>query len=98
MTAPTLAQEQLRLADAARASEALVDALREAAELASGGEVGTALADVLWFCDDLLDVMADYVERPEAGEGERGAFMEMRERVAVLRAQLAASSGEPGSA
>jgi hypothetical protein len=85
-------------ADAARASEALVDALREAHELVRSGEVGKPLADVLWFCDDMLDVMAEYVERPNAGEGERGAFMEMRERVAALRAQLAGSSGEPGSA
>jgi hypothetical protein len=85
-------------ADAARASEALVDALREAHELARAGDVGKPLADVLWFCNDMLDVMAVYVERPNAGEGERGAFMEMRERVAKLRAQLAGSSGEPGSA
>jgi hypothetical protein len=46
----------------------------------------------------MLDVMAEYVERPNAGEGERGAFMEMRGRVAALRVQLAGSSGEPGSA
>ena len=85
-------------ADTARASEALVDALREAAELAHAGEVGKPLADVLWFCDDLLDIMAEYVERPNAGEGERGAFMEMRERVAELRAMLAGSSGAHGSA
>ena len=85
-------------ADAARASEALVDALREAHELVRSGEVGKPLADVLWFCDDMLDVMAEYVERPNAGEGERGAFMEMRGRVAALRVQLAGSSGEPGSA
>ena len=85
-------------ADAARASEALVDALREAHELARAGEVGKPLADVLWFCNDLLDIMAEYVERPDAGEGERGAFMEMRERVAALRAQLAGSSDEPGRA
>ena len=85
-------------ADAARASEALVDALREAHELARAGEVGKPLADVLWFCDDLLDIMAEYVERPDAGEGERGAFMEMREQVAKLRAQLEGSSGEPGAA
>ena len=85
-------------ADAARASEALVDALREAHELARAGEVGKPLADVLWFCNDLLDIMAEYVERPDAGEGERGAFMEMRERVAKLRTQLADSLGEPGAA
>ena len=85
-------------ADAARASEALVDALREAHELVRSGEVGKPLADVLWFCDDMLDVMAEYVERPDAGEGERGAFMEMRERVAKLRAQLGGSPGEPGRA
>ena len=76
-------------ADAARASEALIAALREAHELARAGEVGKPLADVLWFCDDLLDIMAEYVERPAAGEGERGAFLEMRERVAALRAQVA---------
>jgi len=85
-------------ADAARASEALVDALREAHELARSGDVGKPLADVLWFCDDMLDVMAEHVERPNAGEGERGAFMEMRERVAALRAELAGSWGEPGRA
>jgi hypothetical protein len=85
-------------ADAARASEALVDALREAHELARAGEVGKPLADVLWFCDDMLDVMAEYVGRPDAGEGERGAFMEMRERVAALRAQLEGSFHEPGRA
>jgi hypothetical protein len=84
--------------DAARASEALVDALREAHELARAGEFGKPLADVLWFCDDMLDVMAEYVERPNAGEGERGAFMEMRERVAALRAQVEGSPGEPGHA
>lgn len=84
--------------DAARASEALVDALREAHELARAGEVGKPLADVLWFCDDMLNVMAEYVERPNAGEGERGAFMEMRERVAELGAMLAGSSGAHGSA
>ena len=53
---------------------------------------------MLWFCNDLLDIMAEYVERPDAGEGERGAFMEMRERVAKLRTQLAGSLGEPGAA
>ena len=84
--------------DAARASEALVDALREAHALARAGEFGPPLADVLWFCNDMLDVMPEYVERPDAGEGERGAFMEMRERVAAMRAQVAGSSGEPGRA
>ena len=83
---------------AARASKALVDALREAHELARSGEFGEPLADVLWFCDDLIDIMAEYFERPDAGEGERGAFMEMRERVAKLRAQLEGSPGEPGTA
>ena len=85
-------------ADAARASEALVDALREARELARAGEFGESLAEVLHFADDLLDIMAEHVERPNAGEGERGAFMEMRERVAALRAQVAGSPGEPGTA
>ena len=84
--------------EAARATEALIDALREATELACSGEVGKPLADVLWFCEDMLDVMAEYVERPDAGEGERGAFMEMRERVTKLRGQIASSSGEPGRA
>jgi hypothetical protein len=85
-------------ADAAHASEALIDALREAHELARAGEVGKPLADVLHFADDLLDIMAEHVERPDAGEGERGAFMEMRERVAAMRAQLAGSPSEPGAA
>ena len=75
--------------DAAQASEALVEALREARELARSGECGEPLAEVLWFCDDMLDIMAEYIERPNAGEAERGAFMEMRERVAALRAQVA---------
>jgi hypothetical protein len=75
--------------DAARTSEALVDALREAHELARVGKLGKPLADVLWSCDELLDIMAEYVERSEAGEGERGAFMEMRERVAALRTRVA---------
>lgn len=44
---------------AARASGALVHALREAHELVRSGEVGKPLADVLWFCDDMLDVMAE---------------------------------------
>jgi len=34
---------------------------------------------VLRFRDDLLDIEADCVERPNAGEGQRGAFIEMRE-------------------
>jgi hypothetical protein len=84
--------------EAARASEALVDGLREADELAHSAEVGKPLADMLWFCNDMLDVLADYVERPDTGEGERGAFMEIRERVAELRAQLSGSSSEPGRA
>ena len=82
--------------DAERASEALVEALREAHEIPQSCEFGEPLANMLWFCDDMLDIMAEHVERPNVGEGERGAFMGMRERVAALRAQLAGSAGEPG--
>jgi len=45
-----------------------------------------------------LNTIAEHVERPNAGEGERGAFMEMQKRVAKLRAQLEGSPGEPGRA
>lgn len=83
-------------ADAARASETFVDALREASEPARSGEGDKPLADALWFCDDFLDIEANSVERPNAGGGQRGAFMEMRERLATLRQQLAGSPHEPG--
>ncbi len=80
--------------DAAHASAALVDAPREASERARSGEGDKPLADVLWFRDDLLDIEADCVERPNAGEGPRGAFIEMREWGAALRGQLAGSPHE----
>ena len=44
------------------------------------------------------DSAAECVEHLDAGEGERGAFMETQERVAKLRAHFAGSSGEPDRA
>jgi|OpeIllAssembly_1097287.scaffolds.fasta_scaffold2282126_1 hypothetical protein len=85
-------------ADAARGSEAFVKALGEATELARSGEVDKLLADVLWFSDDLLDIDAACVQRPNVGEGPRGPFMEMRVRVAAPRGQLAGSPHEPSRA
>ena len=85
-------------ADAARGSEAFVKALGEATELARSGEVDKPLADVLWFSDDLLDIDAACVQRPNVGEGPRGPFMEMRVRVAAPRGQLAGSPHEPSRA
>lgn len=80
-------------ADAAHASATMLDALREADELMKRGELGEPLEEVLHFANDLLDIIAGYVERPDAGEAERGAFMELRERVTAARATLVASKG-----
>jgi len=85
-------------ADAARGSEAFVKALGEATELARSGEVDKLLADVLWFSDDLLDINAACVQRPNAGEGQRGPFIEMRARVTALRGWLAGSPHKPSRA
>lgn len=82
-------------ADAAHASAAMLDALREADELMSRGEYGEPLREFLHFADDLLDIIAGYVQRPDAGEAERGAFVKLRERVATARATLVNSRGDP---
>jgi hypothetical protein len=67
--------------------------VRTPSMLARVGEFSEPLSDVLWLCDDMLDIMAEHVERPNAGVGERGALMEMRERVAAPRSQLPGSPG-----
>jgi hypothetical protein len=47
-------------------SSEFLAALREARELAAAGELGAKFHETLRFCADLLDILADAIERPES--------------------------------
>ncbi len=77
------------VAELARISAALLDALREAHGLAQAGEYGEPLREVLAFCRDLVAIANETLAGdPQAGEHARGLALHMADQLAALEALL----------
>ena len=75
-------------------SEALLDALREARELARAGEYGEPLREVLALARDLVALANETLAAdPQAGEHARGMALHMAEQLAALEAMLGPIAG-----
>jgi hypothetical protein len=71
-------------------SGAFVDAIREAQVMASAGEFGAPLAEVLRHARELHEIMAEELAeaRRATGEYAGGLLIELGERLAALEALL----------
>jgi hypothetical protein len=71
-------------------SGAFVDAIREAQAIASAGEFGAPLAEVLRHARELHEIMVEELSeaRRATGEYAGGLLLELGERIAALEALL----------